>query len=117
MSENTEEQYILTWEAPKIVPPEFKLYYDEKGNVVCYSCEKLDGNYIVIDSVTYAEGRPDIKVIDGKIVRINANSVISKLVKNDIEGISCSVDDISIIVGNDFIPQQKWKLETTYATN
>jgi hypothetical protein len=51
-----QEEYILTWEAPKIEPPEFRLYYDEKGNVICYTCEKLEGNYVIIDAQTFAEG-------------------------------------------------------------
>lgn len=112
------DQYILSWEAPKLVSPEFKLYYDDKGNVICYSCEKLDGNFILIDAITYAEGRPDVKVIDGKLIKINTASVISKLVKCDYEGITTSIDDISILVSaTDDMPNQKWRLETTYENN
>lgn len=105
------EELIIIWEAPKIVAPEFRLYYNDKGHVLCYSCEKLEGNYIVIDSTTYAEARPDIRVIDGKIVRSATNVVIEKLVPNTNEGTICSSEDVSIIVNYDFTGKTtRWKL-------
>jgi hypothetical protein len=107
------EEYILIWEAPKIVKPEFRLYYDDKGHVVCYTCEKLEGNYIVIDNTTYAEGRPDVRVVDGRLVRISSNAVVSKLVPDKKEGQSCAKDDVSIILSSkDKVKKQKWKLVT-----
>ena len=107
-----QEDYVIIWEAPKLEPPEFRLYYDEKGKVVCYSGDKsLEGNYIVIDAMTFAEARPDVRVIDGKISRVKAEAVVHKLMTNETEGISCSVDDISIIV-EESEPHVKWKLKT-----
>ena len=107
-----QEDYVIIWEAPKLEPPEFRLYYDEKGKVVCYSGDKsLEGNYIVIDAMTFAEARPDVRVIDGKISRVKAEAVVHKLMPNETEGISCSVDDISIIV-EESEPHVKWKLKT-----
>ncbi len=77
---------------------ELRLYYDVvTGSVLHYTCEKLEGVYLVVDPVTYAEARPDIKVIDGKIKRADSTIVITKLVP-DVTGISCSVDDVGIIV-------------------
>lgn len=112
MSEQQEE-YILIWEAPKIEPPEFRLYYDNKGNVITYTCEKLEGDYIVIDAQTFAEGRPDAKVVNGKLVRANSGSVVSKLVPNKKEGVVCAAEDISILVSSKSkVKKQKWKLET-----
>ena len=57
------------WEPPP--PPEYRLYYDDNGNVLFYSGEPIESEhkYIVIDAQTLAEARPDLKVIDGKIVR------------------------------------------------
>lgn len=105
---------IIVWEAPKIVPPEFRLYYDEHGKVICYTCEKLEGNYIVIDKTTYAEARPDIRVVDKKISRNLAMSVITKLAvvnDNDI-GVTCDTDDVSIIVNENYIGNtKKWGLK------
>ncbi len=110
---NEQEDYILIWEAPKIEKPEFRLYYDEKGHVISYTCEKPPGNYIVIDATTYAEGRPDVRVLDGKLVKISNNAVVSKLVPDKKEGQTCTKDDISIIVtGKEKVKKQKWKLKT-----
>lgn len=110
---DTNEDYIIIWEAPKIVPPEFRLYYDEAGKVITYTCEKPEGNYIVIDAMTFAAARPDIRVIDGKISTVQAHAIISKLMPDLEEGIDCSLEDISIVLGpGDRIKKQKWKLNT-----
>ena len=107
-----QEDYVIIWEAPKLESPEFRLYYDEKGKVVCYSGDKsLEGNYIVIDAMTFAEARPDVRVIDGKVSSLKAEAVVHKLMPNDTEGTTCSNEDISIIV-NPMEPHIKWKLKT-----
>lgn len=77
--------------------PEFRLYYDEQGKVLYYTCEDLPGNYIVIDRQTYAECRVDIKIIDGKIVKNSEAAVISKLIPA-ITGVKCASLDVNIIV-------------------
>ena len=106
---NDQEDYVIVWEAPKIEKPEFRLYYDDKGKVICYTGDKsLNGNYIVIDAITFAEARPDIRVIDGKISRAQNNAVVYKLMP-DLEGTSCHPDDISVIV-NENTTNIKWKL-------
>jgi hypothetical protein len=107
MSDDTED-HIIIWEAPVLEKPEFRLYYDEKGYVVTYTCEKLDGNYVVIDTTTYAEARPDIRVIDGKLVRSTVGAVISKLYPAD-TGVLCETEDLSIITHTN---GQHWKLKT-----
>jgi hypothetical protein len=108
MSDIKEEMFI--WEPVALVKPEFRLYYDNTGAPVCYTCENLDGDYIVIDAQAYAESRHDIKVLNGKIVQNFSNAVVAKLTK-DIEGTLCSVEDISIIVDNDEVDAQYWKLK------
>jgi len=114
MTESTQEDYILFWEAPKIEKPEFRLYYDAKGNVICYTCEKLEGDYIIIDAMTFAEGRPDVRVANGKLVKVNTNAVVSKLVQHDSEGQLCHKDDVSVVLTKkDNVKKQLWKL-TTY---
>jgi len=107
MADDTEE-YVITWEAPVIEKPEFRLYYDDKGNVITYTCEKLEGNYIVVDGLTFAEARPDVHVIDGKLIKAFSGAVISKLYKSD-EGILCEVEDVSIVTETN---GQYWKLKT-----
>lgn len=75
---------------------EFRLYYDDNGKCLCYTCENLEGNYIVIDGDTYHQCRPDVYVIDGKIVKRSEMTVIHKL-KPSTNGVTCSSDDITMI--------------------
>lgn len=107
------EDFIIVWEAPPIVKPEFRLYYDEKGKVLFYTSEKPEGNYIVVDALTYAEGRPDLRVVDGRISTVNKGSVVSKLIPDKNEGVECSAEDVSIIVPKKCkVKKIKWKLKT-----
>lgn len=102
---------IVIWEAPPIIKPEFRLYYDERGNVLFYTCEKPEGNYVVIDSDTYAQGRPDLKVIDGKLAGAISGLVVSKLVQDN-NGTTCASEDLSIVVDSSYDNITKWKLKT-----
>jgi hypothetical protein len=107
-----EKDYVLIFEAPKIVPPEFRLYYDDKGKVITYTCEKLDGKYIVIDALTFAEARPDVRVVDGKLTSSVNSTVIAKLTPDLNEGVVCAEEDVSIIVADSYTGNTtKWKLQ------
>lgn len=76
---------------------EFRLYYDDNGRVLCYTCDKLEsGNFLVIDAQTYAECRFDLKIIDEKIIDVNKSTVL-KLVPSS-NGITCALEDNAIIV-------------------
>jgi hypothetical protein len=105
------EEFVI-WEAPPVIKPEFRLYYDERGNVLFYTCEKPAGSYVVIDANTYAQGRPDVKVIDGKVAGAIAGSIVSKLIQDD-DGTLCASEDLSIVVDSSYSNITKWKL-TTY---
>jgi len=114
MSENqTEADYVLVFEAPKIEPPEFRLYYEEQtGKVLFYTCEKPEGKYIVIDSVTFACARQDLRVVDGRLSTVNPALVISRLIPHE-TGKKCLKEDISIVVEEDNDAEvQHWKLYT-----
>lgn len=102
---------VIIWEAPKISPPEFRLYYDDAGKVITYTCEKMPGQYIVIDAKTYAEARPDVRVIDGKISTAQPNAVVYKLMPSLTEGTPCVEEDISIIADSLYTGKTtKWNL-------
>lgn len=106
------DELIVIWEAPKIEPPEFRLYYDDAGKVVCYTCDKLSGNFITIDAITYAQARPDVRVVNGKISTVNTNAIISKLIPDNI-GQRCAKEDISITVDENYLGSiTHWKLHT-----
>lgn len=103
---------VVIWEAPKIIPPEFRLYYDEAGKVICYTCEKLEGNYVIIDAKTFAEGRPDVRVVSGKVTHVSSATVVSKLMPDN-TGQACASEDISIIVDESYTGNKiNWKLKT-----
>jgi hypothetical protein len=112
MSDDLEE-YILVWEAPKIEAPEFRLYYKEDGSVDFYTCEKPEGNYIVIDQQTYAEGRQDVKVVNGRVSRIRPHTTIEKLVKSD-RGQKTALHDVSVVITSDSTEKEfaYWELKT-----
>lgn len=100
----------LIYNPPVIHKPEFRLYYDDiTGDVICYSCQHIDNlSYIVVDALIFAEARPDMCVIDGKLHKKNQIGVIQKLVPAS-HGVLCAKDDISVIV-NDH--GQLWGLRT-----
>lgn len=80
-------------------PPEFRLYYDDTGNVLFYTGEKPEGNYIIVDALTFAAGRMDVKVIDGEIVHSSNMLQVYKLVPSD-NGTKTHIDDVSVIVNS-----------------
>ena len=105
-----EDDYVLIWEAPKLEKPEFRLYYDDNGKIICYTGDKsVEGKYIVIDAQTFAEARPDVRVIDGTISRVQPNAVVYKLMPDLKEGMTCHPEDVSIIVDSTEY-HTKWKL-------
>ena len=78
---------------------ELRLYYDDNGDYICYTCQHLEGNYIIVDKHTFAEGRTDVKVIDGKLVK--PQHIVIKLVPG-VTGTVCAIDNICIIVDKDY---------------
>jgi hypothetical protein len=111
-TEDNQVEYVVIWEQPKMEPPEFRLYYDENGSVICYTGDKsMTGNYIVIDAQTFAAARPDVRVIDGRISIADPKSVVYKLMPNSNEGTECTAEDISIIADISYEGKKiKWKL-------
>jgi len=78
---------------------EYRLYYNDLGEPVFYSIDKELGNYIIVDKETYASGRYDVRVIDGKLIKPR-QYVYQKLVPVA-QGI-----DVAIVT-----PDQTWKLK------
>lgn len=105
-------EYIVSEEV-ETPPVEFRLYYDEFGKVLFYTCEKPEGNYIIVDQQTYAEMRHDWRIVDGKLTKLIPGIIIHKLKPNNNDGKTCAMDDISVIVDEDYDNKQKWKL-TSY---
>jgi len=111
-TEDNQSEYVVIWEQPKMEPPEFRLYYDANGAVICYTGDKsMTGNYIVIDAQTFATARADIRVIDGRISTASPKSVVYKLMPDKDEGVECMAEDVSIIADIAYDGKTtKWKL-------
>lgn len=96
---------------------ELRLYYDNEGRVICYATENLPGQYIVIDAKIFAQARPDVRVIDGKVVL--PNSIITQKIVANVHGdLICAGDDVSIIMNENFpVPIKRWSVKTCEHNN
>ena len=90
--------------------PEFRLYYDDTGNVLFYTGDKPEGNYIVVDATTFAESRMDCKVVDGVILPKSEFDTIHKLKPSD-TGTLTHIDDVCVIIDNE-AEGQYWELDS-----
>jgi len=80
---------------------EFRLYYNTDGTVKTYSMEDLEGDYITISALEFAECRYDIRVIDRRIVRnLDLNYLIYRPVDKKTDR-SVHRDNYSIVVDDD----------------
>jgi hypothetical protein len=86
---------------------DFRLYYDSNGDVIEYSMTSLDGVYLQIDALTFAERRYDVKVIDGQIIRLHELNQL-KLHEVTENGIACHSTDISIVVDSEYTDKKLW---------
>ena len=101
------------WTQPEI-RQEFRLYYDpEDGRVLFYSMEDPPGDYLVIDRHTFEMHRFDVKVKDGKIIRVK-HPASWKLVPTETAEYACHGRDITIIVDDLADHKRYWKVETTH---
>lgn len=92
---------------------EFRLYYDDQGNVLSYSMEDVPGQYLVVDRGVFEACRFDIKIKHGKIIKIN-QPASWKLVPATEGAYACHADNINIVVNSDSQNKKYWKVETTH---
>jgi hypothetical protein len=103
------------WQQPEQTL-EFRLYYDDQGQPVCYSMEDLPGKYITIDRTTFDQARCDVLVKHGKIVKIN-NPTSWKLAASNEENYACHAQDVTVIVPVEHAQRRFWKVTTTHEAN
>jgi len=89
--------------------PSYRIYYDEQGRPLSYSADDLPGNYIEVDAATFSLPDWNIRIVDGKIVKIRPPVLISKLVPSD-SGITCSPNNVCVVVEHDQ-PNTKWSVK------
>jgi|TARA_R110000796_G_scaffold30617_3_gene81687 hypothetical protein len=92
---------------------ERRLYYDKNGDVITYTTEDLDGEYIVVDQSTYQQARTDLKIKDEKIIRITRGSSW-KIKPNKIKSIPIHPKDVSIVVNSKYENPSYWQVVTTH---
>ena len=85
----------------------YRLYHDDEGHPLFYSMEDLPGNYIEIDRETYSLSSSDVRVVDGKLRKLDKIRSVSKLRPNT-DGTPCDPRDICIVVRVDQ-PHVSWK--------
>lgn len=103
------------WTPPEI-RPEFRVYYDEQGHIVCYSMEDLPGNFVVVDRITFDQCRMDLKVKEGKLIKI-LQDASWKLAPSDSADYACHAQDLSVIVDANNTNRKYWKVITTHEEN
>ena len=112
MSNTTTDNFFSVWGLNQSQPQPvyFRLYYNDQGDLICYSMEDLPGNYIEIDKELYQNSPRNVQVIDGKIHFITPKAVVPKLIPNQNNGTSCNPADVCVVVGPDQ-PSIKWSIK------
>jgi len=94
---------------PPVKQPSYRIYYDEAGRPTSYTVDDRPGNYIEVDAETYADCNRNIRIIDGKIVKIKPPVQVAKLVPSD-QGVPCHPDNVCVVVDS-AQPHKKWSLK------
>jgi hypothetical protein len=105
----TEQEFWAILQAmPEPKPIFYRLYYNDNGDPVVYTMQDLPGKYIDIDHETYALSSYDVKVVDGKLVKIIPKIYTRKLVPGT--GTACAPKDITVVVDQTH-PHTKWSIK------
>jgi len=112
MSNETTDNFWSAWLMPTEEPKKTycRLYYNDNGVPLFYAAEDLPGNYIDIDGATYYESSMNVRVVDGKIIKIEPKVITYKLAPGEV-GTPCHPADVSVVVDISQ-PHTKWSLQT-----
>jgi hypothetical protein len=92
-----EEFWAILHAVPEEIPPLRRLYYNNSGEPLFYATEDLPGNYIDIDSETFARASSQVRVRNGKIFSTATHRVTRKLVPSE-HGVACDSRDVCVVV-------------------
>ena len=104
-----EEFWAILHDVPEEIPPLRRLYYNNSGEPLFYATEDLPGNYIDIDSETFARASSQVRVRNGQIVSTATHQVTRKLVPAD-QGVACNTRDVCVIVDTE-LSHTKWSIK------
>jgi hypothetical protein len=105
-----DEFWAILYKVPEQVEPIHRLYYNDSGEPLFYSTEDLPGNYIDIDSETFARANSKVRVQSGKIVSTATHQVTKKLVPANC-GVACDPRDVCVVVNTEH-SHIKWTIKT-----
>jgi len=110
MNETTDNFWaaLQNWNPEPPKPIYYRLYHDELGVPICYSHEDLPGNYIDVTPMDCAISSMNVRVVDGKLVKIQPRTRVTKLVPAA-AGTPCDPHDVTIITQG---IAQYWKRKT-----
>jgi hypothetical protein len=109
----TADQLARMFQAlPEPEPVVLKLYYNEQGEPIVYSSDKLDGNYIEVDAETFAVASYRVRVVNGELKHIPPAVYVNKLHPDD-SGTLCHSQDVAVVVKD---TGTHWKRKT-YESN
>ena len=100
------QQFWRDYKWPEaLADPEYRLYYDDQGEVIAYTTENLAGKYLRVTLQQFALADRKVRVKDGKLVpRVTAAA--HKLIPGD-AGTACHPRDVAVVV-NPGQQHQKW---------
>ena len=99
----------LFCDAPEPQAPFFRLYHDTAGVPLFYSMADEPGTYIELTSEEYHRSSANVRVRDGKLVKVTW-ATTTKLVPGN-SGSPCHPDNVAVIV-SEHKPHQKWTKKT-----
>lgn len=97
------------WPEPR--PISYRLYHDETGRPLVYTMEDLPGTFVEIDQQTYIAASHWVKVVDGKLIKIESKSLPRKLRPSQQDGVCCDPRDVCVIVTHN-TPNQRWRYDS-----
>jgi hypothetical protein len=91
------EFWDILHSVPKTESVFYRLYHDTEGVLLFYSMEDVPGTYIDIDQETFTQSSTNVRVRDGKLIKVLPSSITAKLVPGPL-GTACDPHDVAVVV-------------------
>lgn len=106
----TPEEFLQIFEQSQPDPNalSYRLYYDEHGEPLFYTMDRLPGTYIEITSEQFARANSHVRVKNGKLVEKSQRQQVKKL-KPAATGVPCHPQDVCVVVDNNQ-PNIQWSI-------
>ena len=94
-------------------PVVYRLYYDNNGKPLVYTCDQLPGNWIAVSADEFAKSSYKVRVVNNKLIHITPEYMIDKLVPNSEQGTPCHTYSVCVPVNEDQT-HMKWTLKNAF---